>query len=931
MTQEKNYLLNSSYRAALRFEGKFVDADGVPYTLHILHHPPTQARLLVDYPETFEKQELRLGAKPIVLQRESERLSGLIATKARLSLVSETDGMIRYLHKLPEGAVKLVVWRSGELYYLGTLDPESYEEDYTRKNRYMVELSFSDFGCAQRLRHKIRGHKSLGDWVGLFVKASLSHAQYGMDLSLLPLPSPLYEDNSSLLMGGGGFDAVDEWDDELMQGLTDKIDRIMLQGYVSSQAFYEDEGQSRTIYDSLDGILSSLGLRLEQRAGKFVLYDTDWLLAQSPLRLKDPRRDTVYVADEQYTAINIEIKSRAELYSKALEIPEVQEGIVHQHPRIDRPDLVAYNAVLQPIKGVSGAYYVTTSPKTLGESDTFIALCWQPVQHKAARAPLGQWPNGRSSSGIYQRVNYQNRPIDYALYSGSRLETRKHRNEPGDHAEATYRWDVGKVYNESQYIYIYPNVPFGIERWHELPRIDMPRNLFVPWLYKSRPIGMVALDVRSGDDVALGLEASIYFSLEPSLYQELTDRFLVYLTVQEPNGSQDLRTLERKAENYKYLSALRSILLPAELVVSDGEGRRYALTYDVVPYTEMYRGVTIHQWKGVTRHRLKWVRLRDGESTPRFYIPFGGDKFQQGAWVKASSEHIDLGLSTNYNNEDVHKGFWQYAAIYDKGLYIPAPPISGQATLQLFASISMAYEQERHMGGTSSPYDNGTRQSRYIANMVQSGYSSHILMLELHHWMPSYVLLKDVRLSVIDTRSSKSEGDVKRHASINDTAYELLKSEPIISTDEGLPDNSPTLIRTPRGGRSAAMYRINWASYYRDLEAVRRGDFANNPKHWPSAHHDEQANYPSSSHLLASRAFEHYGERRHSLEGTFRTVQALAPLLYGEHTYMILEEEQDLRAGKSDYKLAEISPVRYSPALQAGEVESGDNKRYIIN
>lgn len=930
MTQEKNYLLNSSYRAALRFEGKFVDADGVPYTLHILHHPPTQARLLVDYPETFEKQELRLGAKPIILQRESERLSGLIATKARLSLVSETDGMIRYLHKLPEGAVKLVVWRSEELYYLGTLDPESYEEDYTRKNRYMVELSFSDFGCAQRLRHKLRGHKRLGDWVGLFVKASLSHAQYGMDLSLLPLPSPLYEDNSSLLMGGGGFDAVDEWDDELMQGLTDEIDRIMLQGYVSSQAFCEDEGQSRTIYDSLDGILSSLGLRLEQRAGKFVLYDTDWLLAQSPLRLKDPRRDTVYVADEQYTAINIEIKSRAELYSKALEIPEVQEGIVHQHPRIDRPDLVAYNAVLQPIPKVSGAYYVTTTPKTLGERDSFIALCWHPVEHKAARYPLGQYPNGQASVGKYQTTNYQNRPIDYGFLSGGRMQSRQHRGEPGDHVETILRWDVAKVYNESQYIYVYPNVPFGIERWHELPRADMPRNLFVPWLYKTGPIGTIHLDVRSGSDVALGIEASLFFSLMPSLYQELTDRFLTYLFVREPNGSQDLRTMERKSENYKYFSGIRSVLVPAELVVSDG-ATSYALSYEVEPYTEVYRGVTVHRWDGVTRHRLKWVSFRGGSDTPRFYIPFGGDKFAQDTWVKASSEYIDLGLATNYNNEEVHKGFWQYEALYDKGLYIPAPPISGQATLQLYGSVSMAYEQERYMGSSGTPYDNGTRQRQYVSNMAATQYSARILMLEWHQWLPSYVLLKDVRLSVVDTRSSKSEGDVKRHASINDTAYELLKSEPIISTDEGLPDNSPTLIRTPSGGRSAAMYRINWASYYRDLEAVRRGDFANNPKHWPSAHHDEQANYPSSSHLLASRAFEHYGERRHSLEGTFRTVQALAPLLYGEHTYMILEEEQDLRAGKSDYKLAEISPVRYSPALQAGEVESGDNKHYIIN
>lgn len=916
MTQEKNYLLNSSYRAALRFEGKFVDADGVPYTLHILHHPPTQAHLLVDYPETFETQELRLGAKPIVLQRESERLSGLIATKARLSLVSETDGMIRYLHKLPEGAVKLVVWRSEELYYLGTLDPESYEEDYTRKNRYMVELSFSDFGCAQRLRHKLRGHKRLGDWVGLFVKASLSHAQYGMDLSLLPLPSPLYEDNSSLLMGGGGFDAVDEWDDELMQGLTDEIDRIMLQGYVSSQAFYEDEGQSRTIYDSLDGILSSLGLRLEQRAGKFVLYDTDWLLAQSPLRLKDPRRDTVYVADEQYTAINIEIKSRAELYSKALEIPEVQEGIVHQHPRIDRPDLVAYNAVLQPIKGVSGAYYVTTSPKTLGESDTFIALCWQPVQHKVCRYTtitdnyLGDAREARPMEGYYQQVGYKPSSGD----PGEALEATYRFNEPN-------RWDYFAVT-------LMPNTPFGIERWQSLPRVERPLNMFVPWAFRSRPIASIAMDISSRD-LPLGLEAKLYFSFMPSLYQELTDKFVGRQKLVDSRG----REIVNERTLHQYFDKLRAVLMPATLVLSDG-AVSYALSYEVEKYEERYNGVLIHEWKQVYRHRLRWVKLSPEElkrdMPPHFYIPFGGESFKMDSWVKASSEYVNL--LWREGQVSFYKDFWQFEAMYDKGLYIPEPPILGVAKLQVYASLSLGGIQLRAL--TVSGLQSATPPSPrfpYNTAMLVDDYTQKMLMLEWNAFTPSYVLLKDLRLSVVDTRSSKSEGDVKRHASINDTAYELLKSEPIISTDEGLPDNSPTLIRTPSGGRSAAMYRINWSSYYRDLEAVRRGDFANNPKHWLSAHHDEQANYPSSSHLLASRAFEHYGERRHSLEGTFRTVQALAPLLYGEHTYMILEEEQDLRAGKSDYKLAEISPVRYSPALQSGEVESGDNKRYIIN
>lgn len=689
-----------------------------------------------------------------------------------------------------------------------------------------------------------------------------------------------------------------------------------MRSIVSSQAFYEDEAQSRTIYDCLDGILTSLGLRLEQRVGHFVLYDIDWLLAQSPIKLKYPRADTVYVADEQYTAINIEIKSRTELYSKALEIPEVQGGIVHQHPRIDRPDLVAYNAVLQPIPRVSGAYYVTTTPKTIGESDSFIALCWQPVEYKVCRyttstdSYLGDAQAGRPIGGSFQNVNYK-----------------RSSGDPGEALEANYRLNGAKRW-EAYAVTLMPNTPFGVERWHSLPRTDVPISMFVPWAFRSRPFASITLDVNS-TDLPMGLEAKLFFSFMPSLYQELSEKFVGKHKLTDSNGAELVN--ERKL--HKYFEKLRAVLMPATLILSNGS-QSYALSFDEEKYEERYNGVVIHEWVQVSRHRLKWVKISEEDIKravpPYFYIPFGGESFKMDSWVKASSEYVNL--LWRDGQLQFYKDFWQFEAMYDKGLYIPEPPIVGVAKLELYASLSIASIQLRAL--TVDGIQSATPPSPrfpYTTAMLLDDYTQKTLMLEWGAWLPSYVLFKDVRLSVIDTRSSKNDGDVKRHATINESAYELLKSEPIISTDEGLPANSPALIRTSFGGRVKGLYRLNWDTYYRDIQAVDQEDFSGDPKPWKSNHHDETPNFPTTSHLLASRAFEHYGQRRHSLEGTFRTEQALAPLLYGENAYMILEEEQDLRAGKSDYKLAEISPVRYSPALQAGEVESGDNKRYIIN
>lgn len=176
MGQRQNYLMTAGYRDKLAFTSEFKDIEGNKYYVHILtgHTLPAQT------------SSVRISSTPIVISREAERMGGIVVSRATVRLLSETDGQFQYLYQQPEGSVKLVLWRGDDLYYIGTLDPESYEEDYTKKDKYFVELRFSDFGVAKRLVHKLKGVKSISDWVEVFTSKSLHNERLGLGQSSLP-------------------------------------------------------------------------------------------------------------------------------------------------------------------------------------------------------------------------------------------------------------------------------------------------------------------------------------------------------------------------------------------------------------------------------------------------------------------------------------------------------------------------------------------------------------------------------------------------------------------------------------------------------------------------------------------------------------------------------------------------------------------------
>lgn len=896
MSKLKDYMMRQDYVSNLRYKGIFTDKEGIMWEMHILHQ---KSQLL----NSNGIVEMVLGVSPAILRRESERMGGLVGTTVTINLLSLSDGQYRYLYQLPEGAVKLCLWRDGTLYYIGTLDPEGYEEDYSKLNKYFVELRFSDFGSGQRLGHLYKGIKSLEQWIRLFVKDIISHSEYGLGLISLPLPSEdrLVEDKCSVLMTAE-YPKVDRSDDDYIPHFPgNRPEQFLEFAAVSSQVFYEDEDKSMTIYDALDGLLRSFALRLEQRGGHFVLYDVDYLLSLDDQDLTPRSDDALFVADEGYNSLAIEPASKPELARKSYIIPKPRAIYQHRHPRIDRPNVYAYSAILEPMQGgISDMFVVETTAETLGNSERFLALVWQPILYKWAYREF------RRDNAF----NHQHNVINHYLGGqrrfnddGEEVQESVYVDYPGEAIEATYSLRYARK-NLTEPHQVYPNPPFGLEKWLELPHLPY-RNVFAPFAGTSRTpsICHIELDVPSAEGIFLGLEAQLYLSEMPSLYQELKDDFVARVSLfdNENRRMGGHPSIERKV--YNDLDKLANVMVYASLTITQGN-TTYALKYRREHYYESYGAIYINSWADVGRHRLYWERLKDGESIPFFFMPFGGGNFKTESWNKIEHELVDFGV---YKTDKFDK-FWAYEDLYKKGLHIPAPPISGTASLKIYPNLTF--------GGRFLH----TWREPSFQELVEESIAC--TLLRYGDWTPSYVLLKDISLSIHSLKNDLGEGveqstasqegnhKSKYYATLNYNAYEELKLEPIIAYDQLIASHSPNRLRSILGTEITGLYRIDWQSYHSEVKTN-----GNNP--WV-VHHYYKTAIKSSVQLLANNAFLHYGQRKHCIEGTFRCIRELKPIAFLGHRYLILEEEEDLRKATSELRLAEIRHDWYSPKLTEG-------------
>lgn len=294
-----------------RYQGSFLSRAGIVWLCEIWQDSP------LPFPSgelTFEAEEPLLIEWP-----ETEKEEPVCGSSVTLRLESPGDRTYFDLHAAGSQAVQLRVYRNKKLYWSGLLDTEFYEEPYERARLYPVSLTFTDFGILDRLKYNRRGVVSLQSIVDECISRARIQTTGLSEGYLLYL-----EDGKT--------------------GVT--LDNL----YISSENFYNEDGEAMSLREALEGILQPLALRLVQRAGTIYVYDLN------SLYLYGDRRIIQWAGDSQTLSVdrtlnNIRINFSAYAKSDALSNEVTFEGDYTgaENSPADCPDGTTFYAFAQSL------------------------------------------------------------------------------------------------------------------------------------------------------------------------------------------------------------------------------------------------------------------------------------------------------------------------------------------------------------------------------------------------------------------------------------------------------------------------------------------------------------------------------------------------------------------------------------------------------
>lgn len=242
-----------------RYRGLFVSQDQTLWRISIMQE--------ADAP--FSVTEVSMaGEEPLVIEWEDTSKEDVIcASSATLRLISPGDRTFEDLYTIQPGMIRLDVFREGEIYWSGMIDPEFYEEPYTTNQDYEVELTFSDFGILDRLKYDLSGIQNCSTLISYILSNS-----------------------------GINFSTIN--DDFTSTSVPGAYGSILAQLDVRSDNFYDEDGEPCTLEEVLEGVLQPLALRIQQRNGTIWIYDLNGFYHYSPVIKTD------WYSDDQVMSVD---------------------------------------------------------------------------------------------------------------------------------------------------------------------------------------------------------------------------------------------------------------------------------------------------------------------------------------------------------------------------------------------------------------------------------------------------------------------------------------------------------------------------------------------------------------------------------------------------------------------------------------------------
>lgn len=289
-----------------RYEGGFNSVAGVAYRVELWQE---------GYAGTVGN--IAFSDTPLTIEwAKTDKLEPVQSSSATLRLYSDTDRQFLDLYTIKAGAVRMDVYRDNALYWSGTLDPELYEEPYSYKQDYTVELTFGDFALLDREKWSERGFVSMaGVLVAALAKTGIRHTGIERYIS-----TRLSRTEESL------------------------PDRVC----VSGMNFFDEDDEPMTYREVLDEVLRPFGLRLIQKGGKVVLYDLNAIYtAFKSADLPWSSDDAVLGTDKVYNNVTITFSPYGQSQLADEEVTGIGSGSTYRYPlRPEDPEPLGFDLTL---------------------------------------------------------------------------------------------------------------------------------------------------------------------------------------------------------------------------------------------------------------------------------------------------------------------------------------------------------------------------------------------------------------------------------------------------------------------------------------------------------------------------------------------------------------------------------------------------------
>ena len=326
----------------LRYKGGFYSLNNTLYEIEI-------------YQEGYsgDVTDIAFCSDPLVIEwPEVDKIEPVQSSNATLQLYCDSDRQFVDLYTIEAGSVRMDVYRDGELYWSGTLDPELYEEPFAYMNNYGVELTFADVAILDRLSWDKTGFITLRNVIIEVLKQSgIQYREIETYISTM-----LSEGDTSNLL-----DAI----------------------CINSANFYDEDGEALSLREVLDETLRPFSLRLIQKNGRVYIYDLNAIYTafKQDLILWDSN-DSILGVDKVYNNVKLTFSpyEETELIKGNVDstsIPEYNKETIYVDKTNLATDAIGFNIYWSDTgKGLEksdSAKFFKIDPTYSGQEETGIA------------------------------------------------------------------------------------------------------------------------------------------------------------------------------------------------------------------------------------------------------------------------------------------------------------------------------------------------------------------------------------------------------------------------------------------------------------------------------------------------------------------------------------------------------------------------------